>query len=353
MDEWNDSKGPTRLNPFELHAYLCPRCKADLTADREGLVCTRGERFALINGIPRFLKSFAETEARYDELNALAKEHGWRRALDLANSADADTIRYVTEESRARFIELLPITPNSVLLEVGASLGQMTVPLAERSKHVFALEVVPGQAEFAATRAGQERLQNVSVACGGDDCLLPYADQFFDVVVLNLVLEWCSQETDLRRVRMGQNLLLKECSRVLRAGGSFFVATKNRYSIRSLVGYPDEHASDMPFGNALPRWLMALALKVRGKPSASGLLYSYGELSRALRASGLSSAEGYWAVPHPRFPDEYVALDHRLAPARRRLRRDQTANRSTRLLAALPGWLLPHLMPGLVFVGHK
>lgn len=341
------------MNPSDLHAYRCPRCKAELTADREGLECKRGDRFSLIDGIPRFLNSFAETEVRYDELNALAKEHGWRRALELADSADADTISYVTEESRARFIELLSITPNSVILEVGASLGQMTIPLAERSKHVFALEVVPGQAEFAATRAGQERLQNVSVACGGDDCLLPYADGFFDVVVLNLVLEWCSRETDLRRFRTGQNLLLRECSRVLRAGGSFFVATKNRYSIRSLVGYPDEHASDMPFGNALPRWLMALALKVRGEPSASGLLYSYRELSRALRASGFSSAQGYWVVPHPRFPHEFVALDHMLPQARRRLRRDPTANRSTRLLAALPDWLLPHLMPGLVFIGHK
>ena len=108
------------------------------------------------------------------------------------------------------------------------------------------------------------------------------------------------------------------------------------------------------FVRRLPRWLMNLSLRLHSKPPASGLLYSFRGLASALHSSGFSEVHGYWAVPHPRFPSEYVPLEPpAVREARRHLRQRATANRSTRLLAALPMQLLPHLMPGLVFLASK
>ncbi len=83
-------------------------------------------------------------------------------------------MRYVTESGRASFIELLPLTQASDVLEIGPGLGQFTPLLARCAKSVSAIEVVAGQAEFAAQRCQQQGLTNVQFAVGGDDCRLPY-----------------------------------------------------------------------------------------------------------------------------------------------------------------------------------
>ena len=140
--------------------------------------------------IPNFLR-FASVEdaegvAKLALLNERARAGDWRQALE-ATSQDAEFVRYVTLPDRAAFLELLPIDASSEVLEIGPGLGQFTALMAKRARSVHALEVVPGQAEFALTRCRQQGLSNVELAVGGDDCRLPYRDQVFDLVVLNLV----------------------------------------------------------------------------------------------------------------------------------------------------------------------
>ena len=143
----------------------------------------------------------------------------------------------------------------SPILEIGPGLGQFTAALARRSRHVHALEVVPEQAEFALIRARQEGARNVSVAIGGDDCRLPYRNDVFDGIVLNLVFEWCGSRNDSESHAKAQTRLLQEMARVLRPGGFLYLATKNRFALRLLLGGTDEHMSNMRFGSALPRRL--------------------------------------------------------------------------------------------------
>ena len=63
-----------------------------------------------------------------------------------------DTARYVTDEKRAKYVDILPLESSSVVLEIGCSLGQHTSLIAEKCSQVYALEVVKQQAAFTALR---------------------------------------------------------------------------------------------------------------------------------------------------------------------------------------------------------
>jgi SAM-dependent methyltransferase len=309
--------------------------------------------------VPNLLKFPAmdsvETLERLSRLNEAAVRDGWRRALEEVYRSLPGDVLYVTDPARSRFIELLPLTNESNVLEIGSSLGQITCVLAERSGFVHSLEVVQGQAAFAAERCRQEGFSNVALTCGGDDCRLPYDDETFDGVVINLVLEWCGGCNQAADHLESQRLLLSESARVLKPHGWFFLGTKNRFGLRYLLGKPDEHTFGWRFGQALPRWLLALLLRLRGKSRPTGLIHSYGALRRLLIDAGFEHIQPYWAVPEYRFPSEFVPADARsIRAARRRPGFTQGQGRIGKLVMPLfPAPLVKYVMPGLIFLARR
>lgn len=295
-----------------------------------------------------------ETVERLARLNRLAREMGWREALDVVNEGDPAAIGYVTGTGRAGYLDLIPFNREMDALEIGASMAQHTVLIAPRVKSLCALEVVPGQADFAAERCRQEGLDHVSVACGGDDCTLPYDDASFDCVVLNLVFEWCGSRLP-EGPAAGQDRLLGHIARVLRPGGIFWLATKNRYALRLLLGGHDEHLHQLRFGSALPRPLQAACVRGLRKGRAPGLLHSHNALQRKLRDRGFDRIRAFWAVPDMRYPTQFIELEP--AAVRTARREGGFAEGPTRLTRMLNPWipagLVKHLTPGLAFLATK
>jgi SAM-dependent methyltransferase len=338
--------------------YRCPVTGAELTLDGSRLRAgPDGPSYDLEGDVPRFLRfdpvESPEETARLQGLNEAAVREGWRKAIELAYAESPGQVRYNTDVGRLKALDLLPLDGEDVVLEIGPALGHWTVELARRTRRVYALEVVPGQARFVVERCRQEGLDNVSVACGGDDCRLPYADGAFDAVVINLVFEWCANRLADEPFQRGQERLLAEMFRVLRPGGRAFLSTKNRYAIKYMIGNRDEHVS-MRFGNALPRWLMNLMLKSRGgRPM--GRLYSHDQLRELLRRAGFVRPASYWAAPEMRYPHAYVPTDAAsVREARSRPGFVQGDSRSTKLLTPLfPAGLVKHVTPGLLFVVEK
>jgi SAM-dependent methyltransferase len=277
----------------------------------------------------------------------------WKEAL--AATHEPALVRYVTDPMRAAFLDLLPLKPDSEILEIGPGMGQFTALMARRTRRVEALEVVPEQAEFVALRSRQDGAGNIGVAIGGDDCRLPYRDASFDGVVLNLVFEWCGSRLESEPHEVAQARLLAEMVRVLKPGGFLYLTTKNRFALRILLGGADEHMHEMPFGSALPRRLGAWLLKRRGHSRPSGWLYSHDVLLAKLRGAGLGQVRSFWTVPEMRFPTHYVPSD---AASVRRARSEpgfrQAEGRKVSLaMRFVPAAWVRHFMPGLAFLAVK
>jgi SAM-dependent methyltransferase len=152
-----------------------------------------------------------------------------------------------------------------------------------------------------------------------------------------------------------QRRLLSEICRVLKPGGSFYLATKNRFSLRNLIGKPDAHCYDVHFGSALPRWLSGFLVRLKGYPRPFGMLHSYAGLTAMLRDAGFDRIDSFWATPEMRNPTQYVPTDAAsIREARRKPGFIQGENRSTRLLMPfIPASLVKYVTPGLAFLATK
>ena len=150
----------------------------------------------------------------------------------------------MSDANRCKFLDLLPLSKdNTIALEIGCGLGQHTAAIARRVKHLDVLEVRLLSALFTKIRCEQNSLENVNFACGGDDCRIPYPNDTYDIVILNLVLEWCANGAAELPAEHGQHRMLSEIRRVLKPRGIVQLNTKNRFSYRLIIGGRDEHCA--------------------------------------------------------------------------------------------------------------
>jgi SAM-dependent methyltransferase len=284
-----------------------------------------------------------EERAQLKLLNKVGSESGWRAGVEAAYGTKL--LHYVDNAARMVFIPILGLKSSDAILEIGPGLGQNAVAIAPHVSTIDVLEVVEGQAEFCALRCAQSGISNIRIAAGGNDCLLPYQDSVFDGVVLNLVLEWCGNRSDGTPHETMHQRLLMEMARVVKPGGFLYLVTKNRYSLRLLVGGRDEHLFGLRFGSALPRWLAKLFTGGKNPP---GHLHSHGALAEMIANSGFSSIEAYWAKPEMRWPQQIIPFKSQTFAAERKLS-PQGETRLTRLI----GPFLPRILAKWTAPGHN
>ncbi len=338
--------------------YQCPESGAHLEESDGRLVDSRNKHSYLIkNGVADFRRTetVSTTDAeRLSVLNRVATETSYIEAITQQSGGDPAAAVYITDSTRHAYIDLLEISANDRVLEIGCSMGQCTADLANRCRELWAIDVVLGQAEFTLIRCSQEGHSNVHAASGGEDARLPYRDGVFDVVVLNLVLEWCGSRSSEHHQTI-QRRMLSEISRVLRPGGRAWISTKNLYAMRLLTGGGDEHMLGIPFGSALPRWMGQLALAMKGSNRSQGRLYSHNALEKMIRSCGFDSTRAYWAVPDPRHPKVFMSADARsVREGRQGLTCPQGPGRwVSRAMSAVPAGLVKHVAAGNCFVATK
>jgi SAM-dependent methyltransferase len=342
--------------------YCCPRTSRPLQHVENGSevyeTLDGSIRYPVSHGVPNFrlVRKEPADEPRLveirnlEELAELAERVGWRDAI---RQNMPQLLGYIDRPDRAMFLDQLPLSRESVALEIGPGLGQLLIPLAQRVKAAYGLELAPAQARFALVRARQSGCENVQIAAGGDDLLLPFADGVFDVVVMNNVLEWLRLPGKSVATPAAQKLMLSEIRRVLKPGGVAFISTKNRFGLRLLLGGRDEHMGEMRFGQALPRRISyPLARK---RPGLRGLLHSYAGLAALLEEVGLTPVRSFWGAPDSRYPQRYVPTDpESVKQARKSRDLQQGTTRSTKLIMPLvPARLVKHIAPGLTFLVER
>lgn len=139
---------------------------------------------------------------------------------------------------RDQILELAAPQADQVAVDVGSGTGLLTLPLAERTGRVWAIDISPLMGEYLRTKAASAGVSNIEVAVGSA-VSLPLVDGSADLVVSN----YCFHHLD----DGGKRRALREAHRVLRPGG------------RLVFG-------DMMFGVGVidPRDRRVLAAKVKG-----------------------------------------------------------------------------------------
>ena len=311
----------------------CLDCHSDLVHDVRQLTCPScGRNWPIVNEIPDFREKDEYwcnvSREKMIELNRLARETGdW---LSCAKQIVPEYIGHFVSFSRADCQFLWPTAEDSKILDAGCMWGGLTIPAAQCHGEIYAVDKTIETLEFLKIRSMQMGLSNVHTFAASLQ-RLPFPSNFFDIVVLNGVLEWVGVEEDVileehwdgrwqnsyRSCCSPEELqlkCLKELLRVLKPGAVIFLAIENRFGIQYFIGHPDDHVN-IRFITFFPRWLASYITKKKKNINYRTYIYSPIKLKNLIYKTGFHDVEILSVFPHYGQIDRLVSF--RLLPALR------------------------------------
>lgn len=310
-----------------FHDLICPYCHGGLSLQEKTLLCQScNKEYPIIDGIPNFCQKNEYwcnvSREKMQELNAKARESGdW---LKTAKELIPDYLGAIEPFDRADAQFLWPTTGESRILDAGSMWGGLTIPVAQYCGEIFALDKTIETLEFLKIRAGKMGFRNIRVVASTIKNL-PFPDDYFDLVILNGVLEWVAFEQDVvlevhwgkrrsdsavssKNPRQLQVEALREIQRVLKPGGHLHLAIENRIDYHYLAGAPDGHVNIkyVPF---LPRFMANAITKWKLNCEYRTYIYSLMGYRSLLKDSGFQEVEFYGAFPHYILPSEIIPLN--------------------------------------------
>lgn len=311
--------------------YRCPNCKSKLIFHKDSISCKNCQaNWKIREGIPYFLD-----KERYwcnfpkefmVRLDHLAESKGYETAVK--EMVPTEIQEHILDEGRADARFFLPITKESIVLDLGCMWGGLTIPIAKDCKEMIAVDNTFETLKFLDIRKRQLNLENIHVA-GADALKLPFAKELFDVAILNGVLEWLGYQEDFivtkdyaktkRKSKRShtnpedlQKQGLKEIYRVLKNKGTVFIAIENRYGYQYFHGSPDDHTG-IRFTNLMPRKIANIYMRLRLNQDYRTYTYSYNQHKRNLSKIGFKNIEFYAVFPSYRDPQMIIPLENESA----------------------------------------
>ena len=299
-----------------IQKTVCPFCHATLTEGDNKLKCPECNRtYPIRRGIPDFRHKddywCNVSREKMRGLNRRAEETGdW---LNSAREILPEYADHFTPFYRADSQFLWPTNKDSIILDAGSMWGGITIPVAQFHREVYAVDKTVETLEFLKIRAEQMGFKNIHTFAAPLKSL-PFSDNFFDLVILNGVLEWVGLEEDVileqhwKGKRSEKQIysktpeemqidVLKELRRVLKPEGSLYIAIENRYGIQYFLTCPDDH-NNVRFVTFLPRFLANKISKIMGKGQYRTYVYSPRQLADLLRKSGFKINLMYGVFSH-------------------------------------------------------
>jgi SAM-dependent methyltransferase/uncharacterized protein YbaR (Trm112 family) len=224
---------------YEL--LVCPRDRLELRRDGAHLVCERGHRYAVIEGIPILLVSEAE-QTHIEGSRALAIAAFGDAAVLPQFDVGADEIdpfvRNVIGATNGGLYQhlvgnlkeypiphlRLPAGENRLFLEVGCNWGRWCIAAARAGYRPVGID--PSLKSVRAANRVARQLGIKASYVVADGRFLPFRDESFDQVFSYSVLQHLSKENALGS--------LSEIQRVLRAGGGALIQMPNVFGLRCL-----------------------------------------------------------------------------------------------------------------------
>lgn len=230
------------IDPRMAAALACPACGGHLHEEEDGLRCEGcARRFPVLGGIPDLrlgyedpyltleqdLADAAVLLERSGDLDfaGLLREH-WRLAGKRPELAErflaGDLVSLRRSEAYVAAIEARrgPLVPADRFLELGCGTGGLAGASSGRAGTIVASDLSMRWLVLARKRLSDLGRGDVHlVCCSAEDP--PFKPGYFDVVAASDVIEHAAR----------QPAFLAGCARALRAGGTLFLATPNRFSL--------------------------------------------------------------------------------------------------------------------------
>lgn len=245
-----------------------------------------------------------------------------RSAKEVIQNNNPELYDVIFSPRREAGLELLELSGDETVIDIGCMWGALTVPLSKRARHVIGVEQTRESLELLRARLRDEDITNVTLINQDAKSFPALPDHLkADVIIVNGVLEWLPEvdQVELKRyigkrnVGHEENLsspgdmqkeFLKLVFSNLKVGGRLYLAIENRYDYKMFLGLADPH-NGLLFTTLLPRGLANLVSQLRlGRPYRNWI-YSRTELEKILKETGFPSVSTYVAYPDYRFP-EYI-----------------------------------------------
>ena len=254
---------PERLAVFPV-SLICHHCGTVLRPN-SACGCEKVTRLEEWNGLPRLLfgqEYWGECnqEKMTTIIGALDKYH-WKEALEKV-VPDQSVLRHLTAGVGPDFIYGLPWDSIETVLDIGAGMGFLTIPMARFGKKIVAVEAVPERALFLSKRAKQEGFKHVHPIIA-NAMALPFEPGTFDLITLNGVFEYIGLwgEGDPKAL---QEAFLKKAISLLRPNGRIYIGIETRYSLHFIQGGRDH--SGLRYTSLMPRVIADWYCRFRSKP---------------------------------------------------------------------------------------
>ena len=278
-----------------LNDLICPDCRGNLKQGNQIINCLQCDReYRVVSDIPCFTNGRTDwrfsSSAAANEAIDLAKKEGWQASLSKMDRGRAEWVH-----GGGRFTVSVLASPKERVLDAGCGWGGLTFWLAQEFTHVYALDSQLDGLQFIDIRASQDKIDNITTA-QGSLLSLPFPDGFFDVVVLNGVLEWVGTFSKEQPPLVLQYRTLNEIARVLQPEGTLFIALENRLGLQYFLGYKEEHTG-LRFITLLPRHFAQMFHRHFRGQDFRALTHSRRGLEKMLDACGFSRREWFSIYP--------------------------------------------------------
>lgn len=283
------------MNKNRDNDFVCPQCHGPLCLQDDRLNCGKCPgSFPIISDIPCFASGSSawrfSTSESTSEIIETARNMGWEKSLSKMDKEEANWIH-----GAGRFTIAVLASPKKRVLDTGCGWGGLSFWMAKEFGHVYALDIKLDGLQFLKIRAFQEKVNNITAA-QGSLFSLPFPAGFFDVVVLNGVLEWVGTFSKEHPPIVMQEMALNEMARVLHPDGILYVAIENRFGLQYFLGYREEHTG-LRYISLLPRSLANGYHRYRRGEEFRAVTHSRRGLTLMLKKCGFSKTKWFSIFP--------------------------------------------------------
>lgn len=234
---------------------------------------------------------------------------------------------------RAGGIATLDISENDTILDAGCMWGALSFPIAQTNAKVFAIDQTHQSLLFLNQRKKEAGLKNLELICA-DLKKIELAQGVFDKVILNGVLEWIPQSSDVEVVssigkqgsflhnlkslfvkngtvespKIQQKKFLSKINESLKDGGVLYLAIENRYDIFYYFGLKEPH-SGIRFISIFPRIIGDIISRIFRGEGFLNWTYSRTELREVLKEAGYSKIDIKYGFPGYHHPELVLSED--------------------------------------------